>query len=201
MEKPSPAGRRQQVFAEVEHLRGYVMEEIARVYAEALFDVARDKGKLDEIHEQLGQVAEAIADNRDLQVFLFSPYFSSSEKREGISRVVSGADPELVNFLELLAEKHRMPAIFRIRRRFDETWAKEKRRLEVKLTSAVDLPPDLVEEVGKQIEKQTGQTIELETDVDENVLGGIVLQVGNMVLDASVRNKLERLRKEVAKAA
>jgi len=79
------------------------MEEIARVYAEALFDVARDKGKLDEIHEQLGQVAEAIADNRDLQVFLFSPYFSSSEKREGISRVVSGADPELVNFLELLA--------------------------------------------------------------------------------------------------
>ncbi len=198
---PSPAGRRQQVFAEAEHLRGYVMEEIARVYAEALFDVARDKGKLDEIHEQLGQVAEAIADNRDLQVFLFSPYFSSSEKREGISRVVSGADPELVNFLELLAEKHRMPAIFRIRRRFDETWAKEERRLEVKLTSAVDLPPDLVEEVGKQIEKQTGQTIELETDVDENVLGGIVLQVGNMVLDASVRNKLERLRKEVAKAA
>jgi ATP synthase F1 delta subunit len=198
---PSPAGRRQQAFAEAEHLRGYVMEEIARVYAEALFDVARDKGKLDEIHEQLGQVAEAIADNRDLQVFLFSPYFSSSEKREGISRVVSGADPELVNFLELLAEKHRMPAIFRIRRRFDEMWAKEERRLEVKLTSAVDLPPDLVEEVGKQIEKQTGQTIELETDVDENVLGGIVLQVGNMVLDASVRNKLERLRKEVAKAA
>ena len=198
---PSPAGRRQQVFAEAEHLRGYVMEEIARVYSEALFDVAKEKGTLDEIHEQLGQVADGIADNRDLQVFLFSPYFSSSEKREGISRVVSGADPELVNFLELLAEKHRMPAITRIRRRFDEMWAKEERRLEVKLTSAVDLPPDLVEEVGKQIEKQTGQTIELETDVDENVLGGIVLQVGNMVLDASVRNKLERLRKEVAKAA
>ena len=94
-----------------------------------------------------------------------------------------------------------MPAIFRIRRRFDESWAKEKRRLEVKLTSAVELPPDLVEEVGEEIEKQTGQTIELESDVDENVLGGIVLQVGNMVLDASVRNKLERLRKEVAKAA
>jgi ATP synthase F1 delta subunit len=181
------------VFADAEHLRGYVMEEIARVYAEALFDVARDKGKLDEIHEQLGQVAEAIADNRDLQVFLFSPYFSSAEKRQGISRVVSGADPELVNFLELLAEKHRMPAIFRIRGRFDEMWAKAERRL--------DLPADLVDQVGKQIEKQTGQTIELETDVDENVLGGIVLQVGNMVLDASVRNKLERLRKEVAKAA
>jgi F-type H+-transporting ATPase subunit delta len=177
------------------------MEEIARVYTEALFDVARDKDKLDQIHDQLGEVADAIAENRDLQVFLFSPYFSSSEKRDGIARVISGADPELVNFLELLAEKHRMPVIFRIRRRFDEMWAKEKRRLEVRLTSAVELPSNVVNQVGKEIEKQTGQTIELESDVDEAILGGLVLQVGNMVLDASVRNKLERLRKEVAKAA
>jgi F-type H+-transporting ATPase subunit delta len=177
------------------------MEEIARVYAEALFDVARDKDKLDEIHDELGQVTDAIAENRDLQVFMFSPYFSSSEKREGIGRVISGGDSELVNFLELLAEKHRMPVIFRIRRRFDEMWAREKRRLAVRLTSAVELSPDVVKEVGKQIEQQTGQTIELESDVNEDILGGIVLQVGNMVLDASVRNKLERLRKEVAKAA
>jgi F-type H+-transporting ATPase subunit delta len=177
------------------------MEEIARVYAEALFGVAEDKGKLDEIHEQLDEITDAVAENRDLQVFFFSPYFSSAEKRGGIGRVVSGAEPELVNFLELLAEKHRMPVLFRIRRRYDELWAKEKRRLEVRLTSAVELPSSLVKEVGSQIEDQTGQTIQLETDVDENVLGGIVLQVGNMVLDASVRNKLERLRKEVAKAA
>jgi F-type H+-transporting ATPase subunit delta len=177
------------------------MEEIARVYAEALFEVATDKGKLDEIHDQLGEVADAVAESRDLQVFLFSPYFSSSEKREGIGKAVSGAEPELVNFLELLAEKHRMPAIFRIRRRYDEMWAKEKRRLEVKLTSAVELPKSTVTQLGKEIEKQTGQTIELESDVDEDILGGIVHQVGNMVLDASVRNKLERLRKEVAKAA
>jgi F-type H+-transporting ATPase subunit delta len=177
------------------------MEEIARVYAEALYEVAQDKGKLDEIHDQLGEVADAVEENRDLQVFLFSPYFSSSEKRNGIGRAVSGAEPELVNFLELLAEKHRMPAIFRIRRRYDAMWAREKRRLEVRLTSAVELPKSTVTQLGKEIEKQTGQSIELESDVDEDILGGIVLQVGNMVLDASVRNKLERLRKEVAKAA
>ena len=176
------------------------MEEIARVYAESLFGVATEKGKLDEIHDQLGEVTDAIASNRDLQVFLFSPYFSSAEKRDGIARVISGAEPELVNFLELLAEKHRMPAIVRIRRRFDEMWARERHRLGVTLTSAVELPADVVERVGKQITDQTGQTIELESDVDENILGGIVLQVGNMVLDASVRSKLERLRKEVAKA-
>ena len=177
------------------------MEEIARVYAEALFDVAREHGKLDVIHDQLGQVADAVAQSGDLQVFLFSPYFSSTEKRDGIARAVSGAEPELTNFLELLAEKHRMPVIFRIRRRFDEMWAREKRHLEVRLTSAVELPHDVVERVGREIEGRAGQTIELESDVDEELLGGIVLRVGNMVLDASVRNKLERLRKEVATAA
>ena len=105
------------------------MEEIARIYAQSLFEVARDNGKLDAIHEQLGQVADTIAENRDLQVFLFSPYFTSAEKRDGIARAVSGAEPELMNFLELLAEKHRTPVIFRIRERLDELWAKEKGQL------------------------------------------------------------------------
>ena len=177
------------------------MEQIARVYAAALFDVAKDRGKLDAIREQLGQVADAIAGNHDLQVFFFSPYFSSAEKRDGIARAVSGAEPELINFLELLAEKHRMPAIFRIRRRFDELWAVENKRLEVRLTSAVELDPAIVERVGAEIEKQTGHRIDLESSVDEDILGGLVLRVGNMVLDASVRNKLERLRRQVAQAA
>jgi F-type H+-transporting ATPase subunit delta len=177
------------------------MEEIARVYAEALFEAAKEKGKLDEIRDQLGQFADAVAESRDLQIFLFSPYFSSAEKRDGIGRAVSGAEAELVNFLELLAEKHRMPAIFRIRQRFDDLWAKENKQLEVTLTSAVELDPDVAKRVGKEIERQTDRKIELSTDVDEGIIGGLVLQVGNMVLDASVRSKLERLRKEVAQAA
>jgi F-type H+-transporting ATPase subunit delta len=177
------------------------MEEIARVYAHSLFEVAKERDKLDAIREQLGEVADAIADSRDLQLFLFSPYFSSAEKRDGIGRAVSGAEPELINFLELLAEKHRMPVIFRIRRRFDELWAQERKRLEVRLTSAVELDPKIVERVGSEIERQTDQSIELQTDVDEGILGGLVLQVGNMVLDASVRSKLERLRREIAQAA
>ncbi len=177
------------------------MEAIARVYAEALFEVAKDKGMLDEIRDQLGQFADAVAGSRELQLFLFSPYFSSEEKRDGIGRALSGAESELVNFLELLAEKHRMPAIFRIRQRFDDLWAKENKQLEVTLTSAVELDPDVVKRVGQEIERQTDRTIELSADVDERLIGGLVLQVGNMVLDASVRSKLERLRKEVAQAA
>jgi F-type H+-transporting ATPase subunit delta len=177
------------------------MEEIARVYADALFEAARDKDRLDQIHDQLGEFTDALAANRDLQVFFFSPYFSSAEKRDGIAKSISGADPELVNFLELLAEKHRMPVIFRIRRRFDELWAKAKRRLEVALTSAVELDQGVVDQVREAVERQTDRTIDLTAEVDSDILGGLVLRVGNMVLDASLRSKLEKLRKEVASAA
>jgi len=177
------------------------MEEIARVYSDALFEAAHDTEKLDQIHEQLGQFTDAMNESHDMRVFFFSPYFSSAEKRDAIKQAVSGAADELVNFLELLAEKHRMPAIFAIRRRFDELWAEAKKRLEVTLTSAVELDPKVVEEVGSAVEKQTDREIDLETAVDPDILGGLVLRVGNMVLDASLRNKLDRLRKEVASAA
>ena len=177
------------------------MEEIARVYAEALFETAKQRGKLDVIREQLGQVADALDADRNLAVFFFSPSLSSAEKRDGIQRAIAGAEPELINFLELLVEKHRMPVIFRIRRRFDEMWARENKQLDVTLTSAVELDPEVVERVRDEIERQTDRSVQLRTRVDENVLGGLVLQVGNMVLDASIRNRLERLRKEVAQAA
>jgi F-type H+-transporting ATPase subunit delta len=177
------------------------VEEIARVYAEALFEVAGERGKLDRIRDQLGELVDVLERDRDLQVFFFSPYFSSGEKREGLKRAISGAEPELINFLELLIDKHRMPVIFRLRTRFDELWAEENKLLEVTLTSAVELDPEIVNRVGDEIERQTGRKIELESAVDEGIIGGLVLRVGNMVLDASLRNKLEKLRKQVAQVA
>jgi F-type H+-transporting ATPase subunit delta len=177
------------------------MEEIARVYAEALFETAREKGKLDEIREQLGEFADALDENRELATFFFSPYFSSAEKREGIAKAVSGAEPEAVNFLELLAEKHRMPAIFRIRRVYDDLWAKENRQLDVNLTSAVELDPAIAKQVGDEVSKQTDRKVELTSTVDPDILGGLVLRVGNMVLDTSLKSRLERLRREIARAA
>jgi F-type H+-transporting ATPase subunit delta len=175
--------------------------EVDRVYAEALFEVGKEKGRLDEIAEQLRQFADAVGGDRDSQVFFFSPYFSTAEKKEGLGRMVSGADPALLNFLELLIEKHRMTEVFRIRDRFEQLWKHENKRLDVTVTSAVELDPAVVEKVGSEVERQTGQKVELASRVDDSILGGIVLQVGNMVLDASIRNRLEKLRKSVAQAA
>jgi ATP synthase F1 delta subunit len=177
------------------------MPEAARVYADALFEVAREKGKLDAIRDELGQFADALDGNRELRVFFFSPYFSSAEKAAGLRRAVSGADQELLNFLELLIEKGRMPEVFGIRRQLDELWKRENRRIDVTVTSAVELDRAVVERVGEEIERQTGQRVELASRVDGEILGGIVLQVGNMVLDASIRSRLEKLRKSVARAA
>ena len=177
------------------------MEEIARVYADALFRAAKDADRLDDVREQLNQFADTLDENREMQVFLFSPYFSSAEKQEGVKKAVDGADELLVNFLDLLNEKHRMPVIFRIRRVFEEMWAKENKRLDVNVTSAVELDQGVAEKLGKEIEVQTGQKVRLTSDVDEDILGGLVLRVGNMVLDASIRNRLEKLRKNVAQAA
>ena len=177
------------------------MEEIAEVYARALFEAAKDDGVLDAVHEQLGEFTDALDRERNLQVFLFSPYFSSEEKKQGIRRIVSDADERLLNFLELLAERHRMPALFRIRRIFGDLWAEENRLLPVIVTSATELDSGLVEDIGRRIEEQTGRQVELSSNVDPDVLGGLQVRVGNMVLDATVRNRLEQLRKQVAKAA
>jgi F-type H+-transporting ATPase subunit delta len=177
------------------------VEEIARVYADALFRAAKSTGKLDVLKEQLSAFVDALRQNREMELFFFSPYFSSAEKRDGLAKVLDGAEPELINFLELLAEKHRVPVIYRIERQFNALWAKENKRLGVTLTSAVELDPEIAKRIGAEIEKQTGNQVELESRVDDGIIGGLVLQVGNMVLDASVRNRLEKLRRSIARAA
>ena len=177
------------------------MEEIATVYSRALFEVGQEHEILDELHDQLDAFGDALSESRELQVFFFSPYFSSQEKMEGISKVLNGADEHFVRFLQMLAERHRMPALFRIRRAFDEMWAEERKLLEVSVTSAVELDEEIVRGLGKRIEEQTGRSVELTSEVDPDVLGGLVLRVGNMIMDASVRNRLERLRRQVARAA
>jgi F-type H+-transporting ATPase subunit delta len=177
------------------------VEEIAQVYARSLFEVALENNELDQIHDQLGEFTDALDKSRELQVFFFSPYFSGEEKKDGIGKIVEDGNERFVNFLELVAERHRMPAMFRIRREFDQLWKQENRLLEVRITSAIELDDEIVRDIGERIESQTGQQIDLDANVDPDVIGGLVLRVGNIVMDASVRGRLQRLRKEVAQAA
>jgi len=176
------------------------VEEIAQVYSRSLFEVAKEHQKLDLIKEQLAAFTEAVEQDRQLAIFFFSPYFSTDEKKRGLDRALVDADPIFVNFLHVLIENHRMPVLFRARKQFEVLWDREHRLLPVEVTSAVALDPAVADELGQRIREQTGQNVELTSTVDPDILGGIVLRVGNSILDASIRNRLQQLRREVAKA-
>ena len=176
------------------------MEEIASVYARSLFEVAKEQDKLDKVREELGEFADAVDANRELQMFFFSPYFSTAEKMDGLDKAVSGADETLVNFLKLLIENHRMPVIFRVRREVEKLWQGENQLLPVTVTSAVELDKQTVKQIGDRIAEQTGRKVDLSATVEPEILGGLVVRVGNSILDASIRHRLEQLRKQVARA-
>jgi F-type H+-transporting ATPase subunit delta len=177
------------------------VDELAEVYARSLFEVARDQGKLDELREQLAQFADALDSNRELAVFFFSPYFSTKEKQEGLERLLDGPEETFVNFLKLLIENHRMPVIFRTRQQFERLWERENQLLPVEITSAIELDAETTESLGRSIGERAGRKVRLAAHVDPDILGGIVLRVGNSILDASIRNRLEQLRRHVAQGA
>ena len=177
------------------------MEELARVYSRALFEVASEQDKVDLVRDQLAQLTDGLHDSRELSLFFFSPYFSTQEKQDGLGRVLVDADEAIVNFLELLIEKHRMPVLFRIRREYDVMWELENKILPVEITSAIALDESTVKGIGDRIGEETGQKVELTARVEPEILGGVVLRVGNQILDASIRNRLERLRQQVAKGS
>jgi len=177
------------------------MEELAQVYARALFQAALEQGRIDQLREQLGQFADALDENRELAVFFFSPYFSTSEKQQSLDTLLDGADQIFLNFLELLIENHRMPVIFRIRGEYERLWDEENKTLPVEITSAIALDEQTTESLGRTIGERAGRKVTLAAHVDPDILGGIIVRVGNSILDASIRNRLEQLRRQVAQGA
>jgi F-type H+-transporting ATPase subunit delta len=177
------------------------MEELARVYARSLFEIAREHGLLDALREQLAQFADALEANRELRVFFFSPYFSSIEKQDALPRLLTGADERFLNFLALLIENHRMPVIFRARREYERLWERENRVLPVEITSAVELDAATTASVAERIGAAAERKVALATRVDPEIIGGLIVRVGNSILDASIRNRLELLRRQVAQGA
>ena len=177
------------------------MEEIAEVYARALFEARSTTTSSTRSTTSSASSPTRWTRASDLRRFFFSPYFSTEEKKDALKQDGQGRRAEpFMNFLEALIERHRMPVIFRIRARFDQLWEEEHKLLPVQVTSAVELDESTIKEIGDRMGEQAGRQVELSSDVDPEIIGGIVLRVGNFVLDASIRNRLEQLRKQVAQA-
>jgi F-type H+-transporting ATPase subunit delta len=128
---------------------------------------------------------------------LRNPQLDPDAKTSILGELIGDADELFRNFLRLLSEKGRVGEIEEIGREFERLFAEEEGVLSVGLTTAVELSDQDAERIVEQIEEASGRTVEATRNVDPGLVGGIVLQVGSMRLDGSVRGRLERLRREL----
>jgi F-type H+-transporting ATPase subunit delta len=173
---------------------------VHRVYARALFGAAKENGRLAPVREELGDFVTALDDVPELDELLRNPQLDPRVKLQALDDVLGGADPLVRNFLLLVVEKGRGSQLREIRREFERLMAQEERRLTVELTTAFELSDDEARTIIGQIEQASGRPVDATRSVDPELIGGIVLQAGTMRVDASVRGRLERLRRDLTTA-
>jgi F-type H+-transporting ATPase subunit delta len=177
------------------------MAVVHRMYARALFEAAKDAGRLDTVHEELSDFVSATEEVPELGALLRNPQLDPRAKVTALQDLLGDADELVRNFLLLTVEKGRAPQLAEIQREFEALVAREQRRLAVELTTAYELSDDEAAGIVRQIEKASGRTVEATRNVDPELIGGIVLRAGSMRVDASVRGRLERLRHDLATGA
>ena len=170
-----------------------------RMYARSLFQAAKESGKLDVVHEQLGDFAAAIGQVPELRRTLENPELDPQQKAGVLGEIMGDADELVRNFVLLVSEKGRAGEIEEIYRELDALVAAEQRRLIVELTTAYELSDEEATSILNKIEQASGRTVEATRKVDAGLIGGIVLQAGSLRVDASVKGRLERLRQDLVK--
>jgi F-type H+-transporting ATPase subunit delta len=168
-----------------------------RTYANALFEAAKEKGRLEIAREQLREFAEAVHRVPELRELLLNPQLDSSDKVDALREILADADELVRNFLLLVAEKGRANELDEIMREFEALVATEEGVLDVQLTTAVELSEDDASKLLDRIEQVSGRRLRATREVDPRLIGGFVLRAGSHRADASVRGRLERLRREL----
>ena len=169
-----------------------------RLYARALYEAAKEQGRVDAVHRDLASFADAVVATPELSAFLANPQVESSAKVAVLGELAQGADELVHNFLRLLAGKGRAGAIPGIRDEFQALVDRAQGRVAVELTTAYELSDEEALSIVAQIEQASGRTVEATRKVDPELVGGMILQAGSLRVDASVRGRLERLRHELA---
>jgi F-type H+-transporting ATPase subunit delta len=149
------------------------------------------------VREELADFVATVEEVPELHALLRNPQLDPQAKTSILGELIGEADELFGNFLRLLTEKGRVAEIEEIGREFERLCAAEEGVLNVQLTTAVELSDDEAEAIVRQIEGASGRTVEATRSVDPALVGGVLLEVGSMRLDASVRGRLERLRKEL----
>jgi F-type H+-transporting ATPase subunit delta len=149
------------------------------------------------VKADLATLRDEVAGSEDLAVVLSNPEIDSRVKGDILARIAAGSDELVVNFVRLIAEKGRADSLIGIVDEFDALVAEAARILDVELTTAHALSDAEFGRILAKIEQASGRKVQATRSVDEDLIGGIVLQAGSMRLDASVRGRLERLRHDL----
>jgi F-type H+-transporting ATPase subunit delta len=168
-----------------------------RIYARALFEAAREQGRVEQVATDLEAIARAVVETPELEGFLDNPQVEPAAKVDVLAQVAEGADELVVNFVRLVGGKGRAAELPRIQEELQALVDAAEGRVAVELTTAYELPEDEAAAIVAKIEQASGRTVEATRTVDPNLIGGIVLQAGSLRVDASVRGRLERLRREL----
>jgi F-type H+-transporting ATPase subunit delta len=174
---------------------------VHRTYARSLFEAAQEAGRIPAVREELGDFVEAIRQVPELHELLRNPQLDARAKAAAVDAVAQEADPLVRNLLHLLVEKGRGAEVEEVAAEFERLAAIEEGRLSVELTTAYELSDEEMQAIVAQIERASGRRVEATRAVDPSLIGGLVLQAGSRRLDASVRSRLERLRRELATPA
>jgi len=177
------------------------MSVVDRVYARALFEAAQEKGRLEPVRDQLEQVVTAAAEVPELRELLRNPQLDPRARAAALEDVLAGGDELLRNFLLVLVDKGRIGELEEIAQEFERLVAASEGVLSAELTTAIELSDDDERRLLQQIEDASGRKVEATRHVDPGLIGGIVLQVGSHRLDASVRGRLDRLRRALVGAS
>jgi F-type H+-transporting ATPase subunit delta len=174
--------------------------QVASVYAKALFDAAQEQGAVLPVGRELGDFVAALAAPGPLRAVLANPQIETSAKVRVVGELTRDAQPLVANTLQLLLERGRFEIVEELRAEYDALAAVEAAVVHVEVTSAVELASAIHEKIAARVTEATGRRIELQKRVDPAIVGGLVLRVGDVIVDASVRARISQLRRRLATA-
>ena len=169
----------------------------ARPYAKAIFALARQTNTLAQVGATLTRAAEVVADPR-VHALLGSPRMTPAQLAEFVTGVVgAGLDEHGRNFISLLAQNRRLGFLPEIAALFAQMQADVENAVDVEVIAASKLTPDQESRYAAALQKKLGRSVRLHTRVDGSLLGGAVLKAGDLVIDGSIKGRLERLATEL----
>jgi F-type H+-transporting ATPase subunit delta len=173
---------------------------VESTYAEALYEAASDADVLARVDDELKDFLGAVDSSPELAGTLEDPNLAPEAKKAVIAKLTQDSAPVLSNFLQVLVDRGRLAELRPIARSFHGRVAEGMGQIEITAITAVPLDDEMRTKIVERIERQTGRTAALTERVDEDLIGGLVLEVGEIRVDGSIRSRLDALRRNLDKA-